>query len=94
MRRASRDDVMKQRVEICCVVDGLHSPVGCPQSKAGLCGRRYVCGFWFNSTPLNREDNHALEHHVGIVYRIPAKKEHDQHRSNEKKKLTYNYTMF
>ena len=53
-----------------------------------------VCGFWFNSTPLNREDNHALEHHVGIVYRIPAKKEHDQHRSNEKKKLTYNYTMF
>ena len=39
VRRASRDDVMKQRVEICCVVDGLHSPVGCPQSKAGLCGR-------------------------------------------------------
>jgi len=81
------DDVMKQSRNLLCgwasiLFGSVNLKLGC-----GTGG----CGFWLNSTPLNREDNHALEHHVGIVYRIPAKKEHDRHRSNEIIKSTYNH---
>jgi len=40
-----------------------------------------------NAPPLNRKDNHAVEHHVGIVYRFPAKQEQDLYRSNENNQI-------
>ena len=53
-----------------------------------------VSGFWLNADqcrlnapPLNRKDNHAVEHHIGIVYRFPAKQEQDLYRSNENNQI-------